>query len=325
MVRILILGGTGFIGREVVRALAGHDLFLFHRTPAESGRGEVVHIQGDRADLIAHHARFRRLSPDVVLDMTPQNAGDATRTVAAFEGLAGRAVAVSSLSVYRAFGRLLRTETCAVDVRALDEASPLRTRRFPYRGDRARARSDPKRWLDDYDKIPAEQVFLEADSLPASVVRLPLVYGPRDLDARVGAYVARLRSGRPFCFERTAAQWRNARDHVANVAHAIALVTLGGAPGRVYNAPGAHDLPERDWARAIAQAAGVRTPVEVGDRTGERPLIDEFPADADFRQHLRIDDTRIRAELGYREQVSMTHGLAETAAGIVAETSGRAP
>ncbi|WP_082765318.1 MULTISPECIES: NAD-dependent epimerase/dehydratase family protein [unclassified Phenylobacterium] len=318
--RILILGGTGFIGREVVRALNGHELCLFHRSGAESPSGTVRHIYGDRGNLAASRGDFAAFAPDVVLDMTPQNGRDAEQAVTCLVGLAGRAAAVSSLSVYRAFGRLLGTEPGRSLPAPLSENQPLRSRMFPYRGPAPRGAGDPRLWMDDYDKIPAERAFL-GGALPASVVRLPMVYGPGDADRRVGAYLDRLRGGRPLVLGETAAAWRNARNFVRNVAQAIALVTLRGVPGRVYNAPAPHDLSELEWVRHIARAAGLTNEiraVEDGTEGALRPLIDEFPAHADFRQHLVVDDSRIRVELGCEDAVPLEAALAETVASLQA-------
>lgn len=72
--RILIVGGTGFMGPFVVRQLAeqGHELLLFHRgrTHAELP-SDITHLYGDRADLPAFTATFQSFAPDVTLDMRP--------------------------------------------------------------------------------------------------------------------------------------------------------------------------------------------------------------------------------------------------------------
>ena len=70
--RVLVIGGTRFIGPPVVDRLvaAGHDVTLFHR--GSSGCDPipaVSHIHGDRHQIDDYRADFARFIPDVVLDI----------------------------------------------------------------------------------------------------------------------------------------------------------------------------------------------------------------------------------------------------------------
>ena len=111
--RILVIGGTGFIGSWVARSLVaqGHTLALFHR-----GRTSVnlppaiLHIHGERQSLAVFTPAFRRFAPDVVLDMFAHGEQDAALVMKTFCGLARRVVAVSSMDVYRAYGCFCRLE-----------------------------------------------------------------------------------------------------------------------------------------------------------------------------------------------------------------------
>jgi nucleoside-diphosphate-sugar epimerase len=103
--RILVIGGTRFIGPRVVGRLvaSGHEVAVFHRgQTVASLPGVVRHVRGDRRRLPDYAPEFRRFAPDVVVDtiaFTEQDARSLTRT---FRGLAGRAVVLSSGDVYRA-------------------------------------------------------------------------------------------------------------------------------------------------------------------------------------------------------------------------------
>lgn len=311
--RILIIGGTGFIGREVCRALAGQELWVLHRGQTASYLPGLIHLKGYRQDLHAHRAAIGNIKPDVVLDMTPMSGADAQAVVDCLSGLAGRAVAISSGSVYRSFGILTRVEPGEVNNAPSREDSPLRTCLFPYRGPKPRARDDPRNWLDVYDKIPVEQTFLQQDRLPASVVRLPMVYGPGDPDSRLQPYLRRMLDRRAaIILHREGAAWRNSRGFVVNVAQAIARVVMQGIPGAVYNVAEPDDLTEADWIQALGRQVGwsgmVRTIPNDWDWRA-RPCIEELPVESNFAQHLRMDSSLIRRELGYCESVSVHDAL----------------
>ena len=97
--RILVIGGTNFIGPYAVGRLAeaGHEVAVFHRgrTEAELPEG-VGRVVGDRRNLGDFVGEFRRLAPEVVLDMIPMNERDARGLVSVFRGVSRRLVAVSS-------------------------------------------------------------------------------------------------------------------------------------------------------------------------------------------------------------------------------------
>ncbi len=180
-VRVLVLGGTNFVGPDVVRHLVadGHAVTVFHRgkTEADLPPG-VTHLHGDRGDLATFSAEFTQAAPETVLDMRPLGEADARAVVDTFRGMAQRVVAISSQDVYRAYDRISRRDPGPPDPIPLMEESPLREKLFPYRGETARAEDDPMRWADEYDKILVERVVLGDPDLAGTVLRLPAVYGP---------------------------------------------------------------------------------------------------------------------------------------------------
>src|SRR5262245_35935668 len=111
--KILVLGGTRFIGAHAVRRLVarGFDVTVFHRGTSETELpAGVRHLHGDRARRGDHDAEFRRLAPDVVVALFAMTERDARLVVDVFAGVARRLVVVSSADVYRAYGRLVGTE-----------------------------------------------------------------------------------------------------------------------------------------------------------------------------------------------------------------------
>ena len=308
--RILIIGGTRFIGPHVVRHLvaAGHEVTLFHRGETKIDLAGINQFYGDRRALSSFASEFKAVGPDVVLDMFPYTEEDARSLMRVFKGIARRVVAISSADVYRAYGRLLRLETGAPDPVPLNEDAPLRESRYPHRA-QAKGVDD---FAYNYEKILVEQVVMsDPTHLPGTVLRLPAVYGPNDSQHRLFGYLKRMDDLRPaILLEEAQSRWRWSRAFVENVADAITLaVTDERAAGRIYNVGEPEAITESDWVHAIGHAAG-------WDGTIVFAHKDQLPAHllakVDYDHHLVIDTTRIRAELGYNERISQQEALHET-------------
>lgn len=302
--RVLAIGGTGFIGRFAVEALAdaGHETIVFHRGSAPQGAA-ARSITGDRRNLAEHAAELRALAADVVIDFLLATGRQAEQLVEVFRGHTGRIVMLSSCDVYRAAGILHGTEPGEPDNSPITEDSALRNHLHPYPPDAVRKLRAVFPWLeDDYDKIPAERAILSG-AVPGTVLRLPMIYGPGDPLHRFYPVIREAEAGRAtIAIEQGVAEWRGIRGYVEDVAWAVALAAMDDrAAGRVYNVGDPENFTELEWRRRIAQAAGwagefVVTP-------GETP-----------RQHWVVDGSRIRRELGYRERVDREEALRRTIA-----------
>jgi nucleoside-diphosphate-sugar epimerase len=310
--RVLLIGGNGFIGPHVAAALErdGHEVVLFHRRPsANAVRREIV---GDRQRIHDYRDQLRALGADVVVDLILSSGRQARELIDAFRGAARRVVAISSCDVYRACGVLHGSEPGPLEPVPLTEDSPLRTKLQTYPPDRIKMLQQVFGWLDDeYDKIPVEREILGDAQLPGTVLRLPMVYGPGDALHRLMPIVKRVADGRRvILFEEKLARWRAPRGYVENVAAAIALAaTDDRAAGRIYNVGEKENLSELEWAQRVAAVAGW---------TGEFLLLPagRMPAHllmpGNTEQHWSTDTTRIRTELGYREPVAQEEAIRRT-------------
>src|SRR5512133_1729314 len=103
--RVLVLGGTRFVGPAAVQALvdAGHAVTVFHRGRTEPDLPRAVaHVHGDFASFGSHLSELRSIEPEVVVDTVPY-IDKGGHGVAHFADFAERALVLTSGDVYRAF------------------------------------------------------------------------------------------------------------------------------------------------------------------------------------------------------------------------------
>ncbi len=302
--RILLIGGTRFIGPAVVRRLVeeGHDPILFHRgqTHADLPKG-VRTILGNRHHLEDFADPLRKLAPDVVIDMFPITELDARRVAGVFHGHAGRLLAISSADVYRAYGRLLGLEKGPPDPSPLTEDSPLREKLYPYRGRMPN--------LNDYEKILVERVVMGTPDLPGTVLRLPMVYGPGDGQRRLFEYLKRMDDRRPaILLDEGSAVWRCSRGYVENVASSIArAATDPRAASRIYNIADATPTATADWVARIARSTGWSGEVLIAPASALPSHLDQG---IDPSHHMDLDTSRIRSEIGYADPIDVDQAIA---------------
>ncbi|QRG68087.1 NAD-dependent epimerase/dehydratase family protein [Brevibacillus choshinensis] len=308
--KILFLGGTRFIGPHAVKRMAelGHEIVVYNRgqsSDAQSLPKGVASLTGDRARLGESRDAFRAFSPDVVVDLFPYSEADARQLMETFSGIAGRVVAISSCDVYQAFGRVNRIESGPPEEGALTEQSPLCEKRYPLRG----ARAD----LSDYDKVLVERVVMSHESLPGTILRLPMVYGPGDYQHRLYPYLQQMRDGRSvILMEEGFASWRWSRGYVEDIAEAICLAALHEkAAGQIYHVGEEFGLPMREWVERIAAGAGWRGEIVTVPAADLPPHL---VMDIETGQHIQLDTSKIRSELGYAERLSPEEAMSRTIA-----------
>src|SRR5437870_7231936 len=105
--RILVIGGNGFIGSPLVRELrdSGHQVAVFHRRH-DAGLGDVEQIQGDRNRFVEYRNELSRFAPEVIVDLILSSGDQARELMGTVRDVAARVVAISSMDVYRAWGVL---------------------------------------------------------------------------------------------------------------------------------------------------------------------------------------------------------------------------
>jgi nucleoside-diphosphate-sugar epimerase len=310
--KILLIGGVGFIGGFTIRRLqqAGHSVSVFHRgnTPVPEGLPQIL---GDRNRLDHFREQIAREQFDVVIDFVVSSARQARQLMETLRGITGRVVVLSSMDVYRAWGVFYSLEPGGLQPMPVNEDSALRTS-APYPPEMVKKVQQMVTWVDDeYDKIPAERLVVSDAGLPGCVLRLPMIYGPGDYAHRIHPILKRIDDGRrQIIFADNVAPWRTPRGYVEDVAAAIALAAASSqAAGRIYNVCEEESFGELEWARKIADAAGWTGEFVVmpHDRTPKHLL-----SPGNTAQHLVVSSERIRKELGYRETVTREEAFRRT-------------
>lgn len=309
--RILVIGGTQFIGLALVNGLhhMGHNVAVFHRGQSNPSLPDgVTNILGDLNHLTDYRAEFEQFAPDVVLHNMVLTVDQVNQLVETCKGLVKRVVMTSSMDVYQDFGRILGLEDSPIQTDILTEDSPLRISRYPHR---ARTGNDPNHIFYNYDKIPCEEIILNTPDIHGTVLRLPMVFGERDKQRRLYGWVNQMKAGRKaIVMDETYAQWRSTYGYVDNVAKAMALTCLDDrASGKIYNiCDGIFD--------SLSMAHKVKSVMNWDGRFIVLPS-EELPEVLRFGsvpQSLQASSEKIERELGFVRDVPFDEGVARTVA-----------
>jgi nucleoside-diphosphate-sugar epimerase len=172
--RIVLLGGTRFVGPAAVTRLvgAGHEVAVAHSGAHEHpAAASVEHLHGERAALLAAGGPVERWRPDALVDTFPggATAAKAEQLNGCAERAGARVVAISSMDVYQHgvdSGVADGSGMLAMSVDPIPLSENARRRRGPYPG------GGP-----EHDNV-AMEVALERAGLPAVLLRPGAIYGP---------------------------------------------------------------------------------------------------------------------------------------------------
>jgi nucleoside-diphosphate-sugar epimerase len=312
--RILLIGGNGFIGKPLTHELCthGHTVAVFHRNAGGGSPKDVVEIQGDRDRLHESLPQIEQFAPQVIVDLILSSGKQARQLMSVAHGIADRVVAISSMDVYRAWGVMYGIEPGEPEPLPLTEDSPLRTNRQLYQPETLQMMRVLFSWVgESYDKIAVEEAVLSGPGLEGTVLRLPMIYGPGDPVHRFFPLLKRFADGRnSVLLPEDVAAWRGPRGYIENIVHAIELAAISdAAAGQVYNVCEEPVLSELEWQRQIAAAAHWSGDFVVLPRE-RTPGHLQQPGNA--AQHIVASSQKIRSELKYQESIDTEEAIRRT-------------
>jgi nucleoside-diphosphate-sugar epimerase len=296
--KVLILGGTRFIGRRVAEMLVATaaDVTLFHRGISGSEVAGTETIIGDRSSA-ADMNGLRASRPDVVIDLSSYSSEWTKLAVSALSGRVGQYVYVSSGAVYRPSPELPWPETTTLGP-------------DPFWGQYA------------HEKVQSERILWSAQAdgaLSVTIFRYPFVLGPGNYADREAFVLSRIESGRPLLLPGGGTAI-NQHVYVDDAAGAIvaAVMDRDASAGQAYNCAFPRGVTNRGFVELCAAVLGTEAqivPIDEAalglptDSVDLTNLVFPFP-----NRHYMLDSTRLATDLGFRCRVSTRQMIEEFAA-----------
>jgi dTDP-glucose 4,6-dehydratase len=306
-VRLLVTGGAGFIGSNFVRYwldrhpgdhVVAYDALTYagHRDSLADVEDRIAFVHGDIADLELAEATLREHEVDVVVNF----AAESHNSLAVLDpGLFARTNVLGTqllLEAARRHGvrRFHHVSTCEVygDLpldgdESFSEDSPYRPR-TPYNASKAAA--------DHYVRA-----YFETYGLPITITNCSNNYGPYQFPEKViPLFVTNALDDRPlpmYASTQNKREWLHVLDHC----RAIELVLERGREGATYNVGSGVEKSIEEIADLVLGHTGKSD--ELKTIVPDRPGHD--------RRYL-LDSSKLRRELGWRDQIGFEEGLGQT-------------
>lgn len=294
--KVLVIGGTGFISGALVQLLAseGHEVSLFTRglTKPTKPIPERVHtLTGDRRSFASLQKHAAGKNFDAVFDMVAYTPEESAAAAKIFAGNVGRFIHCSTISVYMVSHDVLCPITEDQDRRPLMEFFPQNPFGMEY----------------GINKRLCEEALWKAHDerrFPVSMLRPTFVCGPHDPARRDLFWIERILDGKPLLIP-------GSGDHafqsvfVEDVAHAfLSLLECPQSIGRAYNIAGEEIFSLNEYLRRLGRLLErepelIHVDQEVFDRDplGVHPQGDVFPFNT--RRTAVFSLELIKRDLGY--------------------------
>jgi nucleoside-diphosphate-sugar epimerase len=262
--KVLVIGGTLFIGRQLVEELVkgGHEVSILHRRPKHDFGRRVENIMADRNDVVAVREALATRRFEVVFDNVYdwQRGTTAEQVEAAVRAAGDRLNRYIFLSSVAAYGDGLNHK----------ESDPLA----------AGYHSDPY----IRNKAATERLLFRMHTqrgLPVVTFRPPFVYGPNNPFYREQFFWDRLRAGRPIVIPGDGHRLMQFV-YVNDLVHAmVRAMEEPRAAGEAFNIGDPKPLTQVEVVERLArtaniEAALVRTPRDVIAQAGGNAMEEPY-------------------------------------------------
>jgi dihydroflavonol-4-reductase len=305
MTEALVLGATGCIGNNIVRAClaAGWSVRAFHRPTSKTWMLDdldLLRITGDLSDPGSLLAAMKGC--DLVFHAAayyPRHSLDMAGSV--WEAVSGMRHVLAS-AARAGVGRLIYTSTLTTIGPSADPGRLADERDFYLPGSTNSAYFESK-WA-----MEAEAWRAIAQGQPVVIVNPTAVFGPWDVKPTTGEILLLAAKGRVPVWLDVEANVVDARD----VAVGQVLAAQRGRPGQRYIL-GGENVPLREALRLVAREAGVQPPrrrvslqtvaalVRVGETVGRLPFVGPLPLEhlKTLREWQALSIAKAQQELGF--------------------------
>ncbi|AFZ11836.1 NAD-dependent epimerase/dehydratase [Crinalium epipsammum PCC 9333] len=283
--RILIMGGTRFIGVSLTKILVeqGHEVVLFNRGNKPAPVEGVQQIHGDRTDASQLKDKLSSEKFDAIFDNNGRELSDTQPLAEIFQDKVQHFVYMSSAGVYLKSDQMPHIEGDAVDPKSRHKGKH------------------------------ETETYLTESGLPFTSIRPTYIYGAQNYNDLEAWFFDRIVRDRPIPIPGNGMHITQF-GHVKDLASAMALV-LGNsqAVGQIYNVSGDRFVTFDGLARACAVAAG-KSPDNL-------QIIHYDPKKFDFGkrkafpmrvQHFFASVNKAKTQLNWQPEFDLISGLKDS-------------
>ncbi|RMG28576.1 MAG: NAD-dependent epimerase/dehydratase family protein [Methanobacteriota archaeon] len=301
MTKILVLGGSRFIGRHLLQKLKGHDVLVLNRgnVPEDQYLPEgAVAKKVDRNSEDQMREALEGQKFDIVYDVSCITEKQAEIVVNLLNGNVGRHVHVSTASVYQ-----LDKLPDHIPIDENYEIGPIAEGEHPYMN----------------NKRGAEKVLWKAhsDGFPVTMVRPTFVYGPDNYMYREAYFFDRISRGRPLILPGNG-------EAVFDLIHvddlAELMIQLGNAPaekvvGEAFNGSFGKMLTGNIFAKIVSEIIGIEAEILYLPMSELKKL--NWPPHLFFYPYpptgvYGLDSRKVENALGFKFEFNYRKGLQHT-------------
>ncbi|WP_038025676.1 NAD-dependent epimerase/dehydratase family protein [Synechococcus sp. PCC 7336] len=284
--RILIMGGTRFVGVALTKALvaAGHDVVLFNRGNRPAPVEEIEQIHGDRKDPQQLKQKLQGQQFDAVFDNNGRELSDTQPLVECLrDSNLQHFVYMSSAGVYLKSNLMPHIEGDPLDPNS-----------------RHKGKGNTEAYL---------QEQFERTGFPYTSIRPVYIYGAGNYNDIEAFFYDRLHRDRPILVPDNG-QWITQLGHVRDLAAAMtAVLGNNSAKGQIYNISDTRCITFNGLVEECAEAIGKSANIVHFDPKqfdlGKRKA---FPLRS---QHFFASIAKAQTELAWTPQISLAEGLKE--------------